>query len=76
MGLALLKQHLLLGACRFSDALDAYKQAGRAEKARDLLRQLAGTAVDEGRFADASHCYYQMAMEELQVRVSILYCLQ
>jgi hypothetical protein len=56
--------------------LDAYKQADRPEKARELLQQLAGAAVDEGRFADASHFYYQMAMEELQVgRVDALHFL-
>jgi hypothetical protein len=60
--------HWLAIKGRFDEARAAYRSGGRPHEASALLQLLAGCAVQEGRWADAGHAHYQLAMEALQVR--------
>ena len=51
---------------KFDEARLAYQQGGYPELATKILEQLTHNGVVENRFADASFCFYQLAMEALR----------
>ena len=53
----------LAGLDRFEEALKAYEAGGRPDLAARILTDLAGAALEEGRFADASLHYQRLARE-------------
>ena len=58
-------KHLALSD-RFDEARVAYLQGGYPELATRILEQLTHNGVVENRFADASFCFFQLAMEALK----------
>ncbi len=55
----------LAASDRFEEARKAFRSGGRPDLATDTLEQLTANAVAERRYADASYCHYQLAMEAL-----------
>lgn len=52
---------------RFDEAMDAFRKAGRPDKAQKLMEILTNNAVTEGRFKDASFYYWMRATETIQI---------